>query len=64
MIAPAIGAAVDLWLLANLDGKALILGTTWLALGICYLAYLTRGFRNPPPELTFEEEPSALAESV
>ncbi|GAA3289462.1 hypothetical protein GCM10020295_01370 [Streptomyces cinereospinus] len=64
MIAPAIGATVDVWLLTNLDGKALILGLIWLALGLCYLAYLTRGFRTPPPELTFEEEHHTLPDRV
>jgi hypothetical protein len=29
--------------------------SSWLALGVCYLAYLTRGFRRPPPEVTFED---------
>ena len=51
-----IGAAVDIWLLAHLDGKALTLGLIWLALGIVYLAYLTRLFRVPPPEMEFTEE--------
>lgn len=64
VIAPAIGAVVDLWLLASLDAKALILGTIWLALGVCYLAYLTRGFRNPSPEMTFDDEPRVNAEPV
>ncbi|MET8243330.1 APC family permease [Streptomyces sp. NPDC005202] len=63
VIAPAIGVVVDLWLLAHLDGKALTLGIAWLALGVCYLAYLTRGFRTAPPELTFDEEPR-IAEPV
>ncbi|MEU7051629.1 APC family permease [Streptomyces eurythermus] len=64
VIAPAIGATVDIWLLTNLDSKALVLGLVWLAVGICYLACLTRGFRTPPPELTFEEEHHALPERV
>jgi amino acid transporter len=51
VVAPAIGAAIDLWLLAHLDGKALILGSSWLVLGILYLTWLTRGFRVAPPEL-------------
>ncbi|MBZ4014313.1 APC family permease [Streptomyces purpurogeneiscleroticus] len=55
---PAVGALVDLWLLSRLDGKALTLGLIWLALGICYLAYLTRLFRVPPPEMDFTEEPA------
>ncbi|MFI9383674.1 APC family permease [Kutzneria sp. NPDC052558] len=55
LVFPVIGAAVDIWLLVHLDGIAVTLGLIWLALGVCYLAYLTRGFRRPPPEVTFEE---------
>ncbi|MGW0947803.1 APC family permease [Streptomyces sp. NPDC002623] len=54
-VAPAIGAAVDLYLLYNLDGAALTLGVVWLGLGVVYLAYLTRMFRNPPPGMAFHE---------
>jgi putrescine importer len=55
IVVPVVGAAVDVWLLVHLDGIAITLGLCWLALGVCYLAYLTRGFRRPPPEMTFEE---------
>ncbi|QYN16502.1 APC family permease [Amycolatopsis sp. DSM 110486] len=55
LIAPAIGAVVDLWLLVNLDGLALTFGLVWLGIGIVYLVVLTRGFRRPPPEMSFEE---------
>jgi putrescine importer len=51
LVVPAIGAIVDLWLLVNLDATAKWLGLGWLLLGILYLAYLTRGFRRPPPEI-------------
>lgn len=55
-VAPAIGAGVDVYLLANLDGKAPTLGMLWLALGVAYLAYLTRMFRVPPPEMAFSDD--------
>ncbi|WP_326955478.1 APC family permease [Amycolatopsis sp. NBC_01286] len=55
VVFPVIGAVVDLWLLVNLDGIALIFGVVWLAIGIVVLAAITRGFRRPPPEMTFEE---------
>lgn len=55
LVVPVIGAAVDVWLLFHLDGIALTLGLIWLGLGVLYLAYLTRLFRVPPPEITFEE---------
>lgn len=43
------------WLLTNLDGKAITVGLIWLALGIVYLVWITRGFRRPPPKVNFEE---------
>ncbi len=51
VIAP-IGALIDIYLLTQLDSKALILGCSWLGIGIIYLLVLTRGFRRPPPEMT------------
>ncbi|MFG2954708.1 APC family permease [Streptomyces sp. NPDC048291] len=59
VLLPAVGAVVDVWLLCHLDDRARTLGLVWLALGVCYLAYLTRGFRKAPPEMTFDEEPAA-----
>jgi putrescine importer len=56
VVVPAVGALVDLWLLIHLDGRALTLGLIWLALGIAYLVYLTRGFRVAPPEMEFTED--------
>ncbi|GAA3613164.1 APC family permease [Microlunatus ginsengisoli] len=55
VIAP-IGAVIDIYLLTQLDSKALILGCSWLTIGIVYLVVLTRGFRRPPPEMTTLEE--------
>lgn len=52
LVVPSIGALIDIYLLTQLDGKALILGSCWLAAGIIYLLVLTRGFRRPPPEMT------------
>ncbi|HEX9339304.1 MAG TPA: APC family permease [Pseudonocardiaceae bacterium] len=56
IVVPLIGAAIDVWLLTSLDVNAIRLGLSWLAIGIVYLAYLTRGFRRPPPEMDFVEE--------
>ncbi|HEV7247006.1 MAG TPA: amino acid permease [Shinella sp.] len=52
---PAVGAVCDLFLLWNLDGHAKLLGVIWLAIGVCYLAYLTRFFQSAPPEVEFVE---------
>jgi amino acid transporter len=49
---PAIGAVIDIFLLTQLDSKALILGLTWLGIGIVYLLVLTRGLTREPPEMT------------
>ncbi|MFD0474098.1 hypothetical protein ACFQ0B_42030 [Nonomuraea thailandensis] len=59
MLAPAIGAVIDLYLLTQLDAHAITLGLVWLAVGVIYLAYLTRMFRVPPPELDFAEQKTA-----
>ena len=51
VVFPAIGAVVDVYLLLHLDGKAKLLGVTWLTCGVLYLTWLTRGFRRPPPQM-------------
>jgi putrescine importer len=51
VVFPIIGALVDAALLTQLDSKALILGGSWLAIGIIYLLVLTRGFTRQPPDL-------------
>jgi putrescine importer len=64
ILAPLIGIGVCLWLMSNLDWKALTLGGTWVVLGIIYLTYLTRGFRKEPPEMDFREEEEIEAETA
>ncbi len=49
---PLIGAAIDLYLLTQLDSRALTLGLIWLGIGVVYLVVLTRGFTRQPPEMT------------
>jgi amino acid transporter len=56
LLAPAVGAVVDLYLLTQLDAHALTLGLVWLAIGVGYLAVLTRGLRTAPPEMEFSED--------
>ena len=63
VVLPALGAAVDGYLLLQLDELAKILGITWLVIGIGYLAILTRGFRRPPPQLSLDVDgPSERSE--
>jgi amino acid transporter len=65
LVVPLVGAAIDVWLLTNLDSIAIYFGLSWLVIGILYLTYLTRGFRRPPPEVDFtEEEPAQPAAAV
>lgn len=55
LLFPLIGLLADLWLMVSLDHRAIWLGATWLVLGVIYLAVITSGFRQQPPEMHFEE---------
>ncbi|WKB35733.1 hypothetical protein QS257_20510 [Terrilactibacillus sp. S3-3] len=39
---------LDGWLLLNLDIHSKILGITWLIVGVIYLLFLTKGFKQRP----------------
>lgn len=54
---PLLGTGICAWLMTSLDSAALTIGPIWLAIGVVYLAVLTKGFRRQPPEL------SSLAEA-
>lgn len=51
ILVPVIGAAIDVYLLTRLDSRALILGVSWLGVGVIYLLVLTRGLTREPPDL-------------
>jgi len=53
---PLAGAVVDFYLLARLDIRAIVFGSLWLVIGVVLLAWLTRGFRQAPPEMSIHEE--------
>lgn len=55
LVFPLIGLFADLWLMVSLDHLAIWLGVSWLAIGLIYLAVITGGFRQQPPEMNFEE---------
>lgn len=55
LVLPGIGFALVIWLWTSLSSTALIFGLVWLAAGLAYLAWLTRGFRRPPPQVEFTE---------
>ncbi|MDR0806109.1 MAG: APC family permease [Enterobacteriaceae bacterium] len=51
LVLPLIGAVMIVILWLNLELDSLILGLTWGALGLLYMAYITKGFRQPVPTL-------------
>ena len=52
LIFPLAGAGVCFYIWMNLSWKAQAAGFGWLALGVVYLAIITRGFRIPPRSLS------------
>ena len=62
-IVPLVGFVFCAAIWLNLNAYAKIVGGIWLALGIIYLAYATRGFRKPPATIDFAlEKPSESGE--
>ena len=55
VVLPLAGAAVDLYLMTKLSHTAVLLGLGWLVIGVIYLVVLTRGLRQPPPELSLDD---------
>lgn len=55
IIVPIVGAAITFYLLTRLDMTAIMLGLSWLAIGVIVLAIVTRGFKQLPPELAIDE---------
>jgi putrescine importer len=51
LVFPLIGAVADIWLLASLEKTALVLGAIWFVIGLVYLCWITRLFRQAPPEV-------------
>ncbi|MGK3126117.1 APC family permease [Candidatus Pantoea formicae] len=54
LVLPVMGALTVGALWINLEGTSMVLGLVWAAVGIIYLAFVTRTFRNPVPQ--FSEE--------
>jgi amino acid transporter len=48
---PAIGFLLTLWLWTSLSQITFEVGITWVAIGLLYLAYLTRGFQRSVPDI-------------
>ncbi|MEB4616002.1 APC family permease [Leucobacter sp. M11] len=50
LVAPLVGFLLTGWIWTSLQSNAIIIGLSWLAVGLVYLAVLTRGFRRRAPE--------------
>ncbi|TQC39139.1 APC family permease, partial [Rhodococcus sp. WS4] len=46
IVVPAAGAAADIYLITQLSQTAIVLGISWLIVGIAYLCVITRGLRQ------------------
>jgi putrescine importer len=55
LVAPALGFVFCLYIWASLRPIAMIVGFSWLTIGIVYAAILTKGFRKPPRSIDFHE---------
>ncbi|MFF8848303.1 APC family permease [Streptomyces sp. NPDC015127] len=54
-VVPVLGFALTGWLWSSLSSLTLTVGLFWFGVGATYLALLTRGFRQPPPAVEFDE---------
>jgi amino acid transporter len=55
LIFPILGAALVFYLLIHLDKAAVILGCGWSVAGFIILLYLTKMFKQDPPEMSIDE---------
>jgi len=58
LVIPLIGVVLCVWLWTSLSQQAFMLGISWFIIGAVYLAFLTKMFREKPPELSFDEKVS------
>lgn len=55
LVFPGIGFVLTIWLWTSLSGLSFTFGLIWAGAGLAYLAFLTRGFRKPAPQLDLKE---------
>lgn len=60
---PAVGFLLTVWLWTSLTVTTFVVGLSWVALGVIYLAVLTRGFRRKPPTMDFSERDTLPAQA-
>jgi amino acid transporter len=55
LLFPCLGAALVFYLLIHLDMAAILLGCGWAVVGFFILLYLTKMFKQDPPEMSIDE---------
>lgn len=55
LIAPIIGMGTLVVVFVYMDSSAKVLGVVWMAIGLVYLAFKTKFFKELPPEMTLDE---------
>jgi putrescine importer len=55
LLSPLVGASFVAFLWFNLDSHSLTLGIIWTLCGVGYLLVTTKGFKQKPPKIEFEE---------
>lgn len=63
-VVPGIGVALTLWLWTSLSSTTFTVGGIWVAVGLAYLLFLTRGFTRRPPQLALDEAELEETESA
>ncbi|NKX53013.1 APC family permease [Arthrobacter mobilis] len=55
LLLPLVGFGLTIWLWTSLAPSSFTVGLVWMAAGLLFLAFRTKGFRKAPPKLTFSE---------
>lgn len=56
LILPLFGFVLTVWLWTSLSGRTLVVGLSWLGIGLLWLLSVTRGFRRPTPVMAVEAD--------
>ena len=62
LVLPGTGFLLTVWLWTSLAPFTLLIGLAWMAVGLAYLAWVTRGFRRPGPTLNMTENAEPAGE--